>query len=242
MAETVPFKYRAFLSYSHRDTSWAKSLHARLEAFRIDKDLIGRETSLGPVPKTLRPIFRDREDFSGGHTLTDATDAALDASASLIVLCSTNSAASHYVSEEVRLFKSRHPDRPVIPVIVEGTPPENFPPALRYELAADGSVTDWPMTLLAPDMRESGDGKNLGLAKTVAGLTGMGTDDIVRRAVRDQRRRLQKWIGGLSVVAVLLAGLTLGRGQSARCRTEFRFGEDSSRRIGFRHCAGAARR
>jgi hypothetical protein len=31
-------------------------------------------------------------------------------------------------------------------------------------------------------VRESGDGKKLGLAKTVAGLTGMGTDDIVRRA------------------------------------------------------------
>ena len=89
MAEIVPFKYRAFLSYSHRDAGWAKWLHARLESFRIDKDLVGRETPLGPVSKTLRPIFRDRDDFSGGHTLTDATVTALDASASLIVLCST---------------------------------------------------------------------------------------------------------------------------------------------------------
>ncbi len=92
MSETVSFKYRAFLSYSHQDAGWAKWLHARLERFRIDKDLIGRETPLGPVPKTLRPIFRDREDFSGGHTLTEATVAALDASAALIVLCSTVSA------------------------------------------------------------------------------------------------------------------------------------------------------
>ena len=121
MAETVPFKYRAFLSYSHRDTGWAKWLHARLESFRIDKDLIGRETPVGPVPKTLRPIFRDREDFSGGHTLTDATVAALDASAALIVLCSTVSAGRPAVNEEVRLFRSRHPERPVIPVIIEGT-------------------------------------------------------------------------------------------------------------------------
>ena len=85
-------KYRAFLSYSHRDSAWATWLHARLEGFRIDKDLIGRETPVGPVPKTLRPIFRDREDFSGGHTLADATVTALDASAALIVLCSTVSA------------------------------------------------------------------------------------------------------------------------------------------------------
>jgi hypothetical protein len=58
------FKYRAFLSYSHRDTAWAKWLHRALETYRIDKDLVGRETAHGPVPKTLRPIFRDREDFS----------------------------------------------------------------------------------------------------------------------------------------------------------------------------------
>ena len=45
MAETVPFKYRAFLSYSHRDTAWAKWLHARLEGFRIDKDLVGRRNA-----------------------------------------------------------------------------------------------------------------------------------------------------------------------------------------------------
>ena len=87
------------------------------------------------MPKTLRPIFRDREDFSGGHTLTEATVAALDASAALIVLCSTVSAGRPAVNEEVRLFRARHPDRPVIPVIIEGTYPDNFPPALRYELA-----------------------------------------------------------------------------------------------------------
>jgi hypothetical protein len=49
------FKYRAFLSYSHRDAVWAKWLHRALESYRIDKDLIGCNTPLGPLPKTLRP-------------------------------------------------------------------------------------------------------------------------------------------------------------------------------------------
>ena len=87
MAEIASLKYHAFLSYSHSDVGWARWLHSRLEAFRVDKDLVGRPTPLGPVPNTLRPIFRDREDFSGGHSLTDATLAAIDASAALIVLC-----------------------------------------------------------------------------------------------------------------------------------------------------------
>ena len=54
-AQTATIRYRAFLSYSHRDTKWAKWLHAALEGYRIDKDLAGRKTPVGPVPKTLAP-------------------------------------------------------------------------------------------------------------------------------------------------------------------------------------------
>jgi tetratricopeptide (TPR) repeat protein len=208
VAEIAALKYRAFLSYSHHDTWWAKWLHGGLESFSIDKDWVGRDTAVGRVPKTLRPIFRDREDFSGGHSLTDATIAALDASAALIVLCSTVSAGRPAVNEEVRLFRSRHPDRPVIPVIVEGTWPENFPPALRNELATDGTITDRPITILGPDVRESGDGKNLGLAKVVAGLTGIGTDDVFRRAERERRRKARFRNAVIAVLALLALAAT----------------------------------
>jgi tetratricopeptide (TPR) repeat protein len=206
--EAVPVKYRAFLSYSHKDMSWARWLHVRLEQFRIDKDLVGRNTARGRVPEALRPIFRDREDFSGGHTLTDATVAAIDASAALIVLCSTTSAARPAVNEEVRLFRSRHPDRPVIPVIVDGAWPDNFPPALRYALASDGVVTDHLVTILGPDLRENADGKDLGLAKIVAGLTGLAADDIFRRAERERRKqgRVRAAVATLIVALAIVGG------------------------------------
>ncbi len=209
MPAPVDFKYLAFLSYAHADVARGKQLHGQLEAIRIDKDLAGRETPRGPVPKSLRPIFRDREDFTGGHTLTEATIAALDASAALIVLCSPVAATRTAVNEEVRLFRSRHPDRPVIPVIIDGTWPENFPPALRFEIEPDGSISERPVTILGPDLRETADGRSLGLAKIVAGLIGVGTDEIVRRAERDRQRRLRNWIAGLSTVIVVLAGLTV---------------------------------
>jgi tetratricopeptide (TPR) repeat protein len=204
----MDFKYRAFLSYSHSDTTWAKWLHKRLEGFPM-RGLAGQDTPLGPVPKTLRPIFRDREDFTGGHTLKDATIAALDQSAALIVLCSPVAATRPAVNEEVRLFRFRHPDRPVIPVIVDGHYPDNFPPALRFELDPDGTVSDRPYVVLGPDLRETGDGKELGQAKLVAGLIGVGTDEIVRRAERERRRVLRRWIVGLSGVAITLAGLAV---------------------------------
>ena len=86
MPTPVHLKYPAFLSYAHADVGWAKWLHGQLEGFRIDRDLAGRKTSRGVVPKALRPIFRDREDFSGGDSLTDATVSAIDQSAALIVL------------------------------------------------------------------------------------------------------------------------------------------------------------
>jgi tetratricopeptide (TPR) repeat protein len=223
VTDLATIKYRAFLSYSHSDMSWAKWLHRSIENFRIDKDLIGRETALGRVPKTLRPIFRDREDFSGGHSLTDATIAALDASGALIVLCSTASATRPAVNEEVRLFRSRHPDRPVIPVTIDGQWPENFPSALRHKLAPDGAVTDRPITIIAPDLRETGDGKSLGVAKIIAGLTGLGSDEIFRRAERE-RRREGRWrnttIAVLGLLTIAATGSAVYAWQQGRTREE----------------------
>src|SRR6202035_3642069 len=102
------------------------------------KDLGGRETPSGLVPKTLRPIFRDREDFSAGHSLADQTVKALEASQFLIVICSPNAARSKYVDEEIRRFKALGRAARVIPVIVDGEPGdpkcECFPPAIRFKV------------------------------------------------------------------------------------------------------------
>jgi tetratricopeptide (TPR) repeat protein len=213
VAETVPFKYRAFLSYSHRDTAWGKWLHAALEGYRLDKDLVGRQTPAGPVPKTLRPIFRDREDFSAGHSLTEQTLAALEASQFLIVLCSPNAAKSQYVNEEIRRFKTFGRADRVIPVIVDGEPGdparECFPPALRFRLALDGTLTDEREEPIAADARTEGDGKDIVKQKVVAGLLGLGLDEIVRRAERARRRSLRNWAGGLALLTIVFAVLAV---------------------------------
>jgi tetratricopeptide (TPR) repeat protein len=227
LGEAVSVKYRAFLSYAHADTRWAKWLHRSLEGFRLDKDLIGRETPLGPVPKTMRPIFRDREEISGGQNLTEAIVAALDASAALIVLCSPVAVGRPAVTEEVRLFRWRHPDRPVIPVIVGGKQPDNLPPALRFEVAADGTVTDRPAAaILGIDVRdaEAADGKNLGLAKIIAGLTGLGPDEIFRRTERTRRRSNRIWAGlagAFFVLAVVAAGSAIYAWQQLKTNEAF---------------------
>ena len=80
---------------------------ARAESFKIDKDLAGRETARGAIPASLRPIFRDREDFTAGAALPEQTLAALDGSHALIVVCSPDAARSAYVNEEVRACSNR---------------------------------------------------------------------------------------------------------------------------------------
>ena len=207
MAEPVAFKYRAFISYSHADTSWAKWLHRGVEGFRIDKDLVGRKTERGAVPKSLRPVFRDRDDFTAGHTLTEQTLAALDASEALIVICSPAAAKSHYVNEEIRLFKSRDPKRPVIPLIVAGTPGdaelECFPQALKFKVDGKGRIGKKRLELLAADAREEGDGKPLALAKVIAGLLDVTSDEVFRRAERERRGKARVRNGVIGVLAFL---------------------------------------
>ena len=196
MTEPVAFKYRAFLSYSHKDSVAANRFHSQLEAFHIDRDLVGRQTGMGPIPKFLRgTIFRDRNDFDVGAALEGLTKTALEASAALVVLCSPHSAKSGPVNEEVRLFKAHHPDRPVIPVILEGSPEVCYPPAIF-------------LSIIGADVRPIGDGQELALAKVVAKLLDLKPDDVYRRAVRWQRRQQRRLLAaalGLSGIAGALA-------------------------------------
>jgi hypothetical protein len=185
--------YTAFISYSHRDERAAKRLHCRLEGFRIDKDLVGRRTPMGSIPASLRPVFRDRAEFDAGSSLAAQTRTALDGSAALIVLVSPDAAGSQYVNQEVRLFRQTHPERPVMPLIVAGpaglTDEDVFPQALRFLVDAEGTISDTPADVLAADAHESGDGRALALAKVLARLIGLGTDEVFEQPEREQRRQ-----------------------------------------------------
>jgi hypothetical protein len=211
---TQPTWYRAFLSYSHSDTPWAKRLHGRLESFKLDTDLVGRETPMGKVPDSLRPIFRDRHDFDAGGSLSDQTATAIECSAALIVLASPRAAQSKFVNEELLRFKSHHPERPVIPVIVDGEPghPENecFPAALRFAVTPDGVISDTPIDVLAADLRDEGDGFDLAVAKVVARLIGLAPDEVYRRAERERRKQAKRSRRIQAVIYTLLTAVIFG--------------------------------
>ena len=129
-------RYAAFISYSHADEAAAKSLHKRLETYRLPSRVRAakEETRIGT-------IFRDRADLAAASDLTDSIKAALADSAALIVLCSPEAKVSPWVDAEIRLFRELHPAAPILAVILRGEPAEGMPPSLieggREPLAAD---------------------------------------------------------------------------------------------------------
>ena len=201
------FKYRAFLSYSRADAGVARRVRSRLEKFHIDRDLVGHVTPVGPVPEAIRPIFHSRHDFFTRPSLGAATAEALASSAAFIILASPHSAQSKYVNKQVRLFRSRYPERPVVVLIVEGaaadTEAERFTPLLRFAVAPDWAEN--PATVLLPDLHQKGDGFEFAIAKVVARLIGVVPEDLYHRAECDRVRR-----GRIRIAAaIVMAALTL---------------------------------
>src|SRR4051812_49565957 len=120
-------RYRAFISYSHKDAAIGRWLHRRLEGYRLPRRLVGSEGERGPVPSRLTPIFRDREELPAAGDLSERVRAALADSDHLVIVCSPNSAASPWVAKEIEAFRELHPGRPVYAAIVEGDPAQCFP-------------------------------------------------------------------------------------------------------------------
>ncbi|HEY8682676.1 MAG TPA: toll/interleukin-1 receptor domain-containing protein, partial [Rhodanobacter sp.] len=148
-ASVMPaFRYRAFISYSHQDKSWANWLHKALEAYRVPRRLVGVTTTAGVVPVRLTPIFRDRDELPSATDLNATVQEALEHSACLIVICSPHAARSRWVNEEIHAFKRLGRADRILCLIV-GTRPAGeederelehyFPPALRYRVDADGA-------------------------------------------------------------------------------------------------------
>jgi len=194
--EAAGARYRAFISYSHRDAAIGRRLHRRLETYRLPRRLVGRATARGTVPARLVPIFRDREELTAAHDLTAEVRAALAQSEALIVICSPHAAGSPWVAREVALFRELHGERrPILAALVAGEPSEAFPAPLR-----DGAEP------LAADFRRGRDGPRLALLKLVAGVAGVGLDELVQRDAQRQLRRVMA-VTGAAFAAVLAMGL-----------------------------------
>jgi tetratricopeptide (TPR) repeat protein len=210
-------RFYAFLSYSHKDKELADWLHRELERFRVPHALAGKLTANGVVPRRLSPIFRDQHDLSAGGELANEIKAALAASQFLVVLCSPTAAKSRWTNSEIESFKRTRPEGCVLAAVLAGEPfasdiagredEECFPPALRYKYDRRGHQTAKRAEPLAADFRESGEGRRLAFLKLVAGMLGVGLDELVQRETTRRHRQLA-WLaaaslGGMAVTSTL---------------------------------------
>ena len=212
----VTARYWAFLSYSHKDSETADWLHGALEKYAVPRSLAGNDSPYGPIPARFSPIFRDRQELAAASDLGHTIREALAASRCLIVLCSPDAAQSRWTNEEIIAFKKRHPSGCVLAAIVDGEPfaselpghegEECFPPALRQRFDSRGRPTGKRAEPIAADLRPTGDGRQLGLLKIVAGMLGVGLDDLVQR---DQQRRHKRLT---YIAAASLTGMVLTSG------------------------------
>jgi tetratricopeptide (TPR) repeat protein len=206
-------RYYAFLSYSHQDKELADWLHRELERFRVPSALAGKLTATGVVPRRLTPIFRDQHDLSAGDDLALEIEAALAASQFLVVLCSPKAAKSRWMNLEIESFKRTRPEGCVLAAVAAGEPfasdmpgreeEESFPVALRYKYDRRGHRTTKRAEPLAADFRESGEGRRLAFLKLVAGMLGVGLDELVQREQTRHHRQLA------FVAAASLAGMAV---------------------------------
>ena len=184
------YKYAAFISYAHTDEGVARRLHNALETYPLPKGMdVGKRAQ-------MTPIFRDVTELTAHHSLSEKIRDAVETSRFLIVLCSPAAKASHWVNEEIRLFRSLHGEGAILAVIVDGAPDTAFPPALledgREPLAADISGRE---------------GFKFGTTQLAASMLGVGLDQLVQRDQKRRRVRTQALAGVTTAIALVMGGL-----------------------------------
>lgn len=200
------YNYKAYISYSHRDDKWASWLHRVLEAYRVPRNLVGTITDAGKVPNRTNPVFRDRDDLSSAADLGGIVQQALADSENLIVVCSPNAAASHWVNEEIRQFARFGREKQIFCIIIDGDPAGGGTSSACFPEALAEIGMREP---LAADVRPWADGKQLSKLKLVAGMLGLPLDKLRRR---DLQKRQKLWalaaLASIVLAVVLISAVT----------------------------------
>ena len=196
-------KYWAFISYSHQDRRAAERLHRALESYRLPLKQIAKQTSSGEdVPRRLAPIFIDRAELASSSSLGGTLNTALHESRSLIVLCSPAARASSYVEEEILEFQKIGRQLQILAVVVDWGPRGAAEDVFPRPLGGDGEP-------LAADLKK--DGSNNAKLKLIAGILGIGFDQLKQRdRIRRRWRRMAMALQALLVLLCLAGAIDAG--------------------------------
>lgn len=150
------FQYDAFISYRHTepDITIAKKLMDMLEGYKAPRNIAGKSGI-----KSVKRVFRDREELPTTTDLSESILTALKSSRFLIIVCSPRTPESKWVKKEIEIFKELRGAEYIQALLIEGEPEESFPEPLNFETIktfnSDGSFTEHTreLELLAADIR-----------------------------------------------------------------------------------------
>ena len=184
------YKYKAFISYSHKDKVFAKWLHKKIENYAIPNLLREKYPYL---PKNLqRSVFRDEDELPTGSVLSNNLTYALNNSEFLIVVCSKNAVKSEWVDKEIIYFKQKHGEESVLAIIKDGEPNnslnEAFPKALRYKIDKNGLLSKERTEPIAADAK-SYFAKEVAFLKIIAGVLKIDFADLWQREKKQKTKQ-----------------------------------------------------
>ena len=188
MAVEYRKKY-AFISYSHKDERVAKWLQRKLESYRLPTGVDNECENT----RYLRPIFRDRTDLNSG-ILSEEIRNNLDASKFLVVLCSSTSANSTWVNEEVSIFIASGRVENIIPVFIDNDQCGQLPESLSQYY-----IEHPEQELLAVDLHS--EGKETAFIRIVSRMLSVEFNVLWDRHRRHKRRTV--------ILSLLISFITL---------------------------------
>lgn len=144
----APYTYYAFISYKRQgeDQKWAEAIYNQLTSYDLNiyfkgtAEEIVEQEKINSADKTIKPLFKDTEQFTTGDILSEKIKSELQKSRKLIVICSERMRKEEkWIREEVEYFiKLGHGAKDILPIIIEteedkAVPEKCFPSTLPKE-------------------------------------------------------------------------------------------------------------
>jgi len=181
----------AFVCLSQKDERWRDWFVKHISLFRTPRPFVGKPTADGEIPRRIGPVATGHDQGNVAAELTESDKDALRRSRYLIVICTPNSAISGWVDEAVRFFKSIGREHRTLCLIAAGEPyassrldpvgEECLPRAVKYEVDAEGEITDTPTAPFAADARPGKDGRRHAFLKLAAGMLRVDFGELKQR-------------------------------------------------------------
>lgn len=205
--------YNAFISYKHapEDIIVAESIQRELEHFHVPSK-IRKKSGM----KKIDRVFRDKDELPITSDLSNDISYALEHADYLIVICSTNTRESIWVSREIDYFLKNHSRRQILTVLVNGEPQDVIPEILLSEERIVNNDKGEPQTIrvslepLSCDYRMPiKQATREELPRLAAALLGCSYDELMNRHRQYKMQRLSVVFAGILCIALAFGGYML---------------------------------